>query len=736
MKNKKRIRHRVDVFYMLELLIGAVLMIAVFALASNIDMKATQAHLSGTISYIKEQYNQHKRLNLASETKSIMRMIESTQHMKKEIRREQQKDKAFTPDHAFLKKLASEEYTSGVLILDAKGRILQKYNDNGIKVQELQDVLSADTLKNVAAHPEKSYALRINREDDSYVDLAAIGMPDGSGIIVSYYYTPIEYIRAFSNSVEALLKGYNLERDGTIVISSGREIIASNNEKLIGKSTDDIAILRKIRKRAVSGKLVHTNRKPGSISQNFGIMEHGRDYYVYAYMPESDVFSSTFQNVLYSLIVYVIILVVVNMVRWKTAQRYREKQMKIQNEYTDRLQQKNEQLQHALEQADRANAAKTSFLSRMSHDIRTPLNGIIGFLEIGEAHPEDVERIRANQKKMRISANHLLSLINDVLQMSKLESGEVVFSHEVIRLAELSEEVLTIVDQRAADAGITLEFGQNDEHQALRNVYGSPLHLRQIFLNIYGNCIKYNRVGGKVWTTCSCLSETADRITYRWTIRDTGIGMSAEFLEHIFEPFAQEQTDARSVYNGTGLGMSIVKSLIDKMEGTIEVTSEPGEGTCFIITLPFETAPDTPESDGQDAAHSSAPLEGLHLLLVEDNELNAEIAQTLLRDQGFEVKMAVNGQQAVDLFQADPPGTYDAILMDIMMPVMDGITATKQIRGLNRADAAVIPIIAMTANAFDEDVEKCIRAGMNAHLAKPLQMNRLLEALRTYCRSK
>ena len=733
MKNKQRLAHRYDWFYFLELLIGIVLLVAVFILASNIDMKETQNHLSGTISYIKEQYNQHKRLNLASETKSIMRMIESTQHMRREIRREQKKDADFVPDTAFLKRMAKENYVSGILIMNRHGKILWKYCHNGIPLSELKEYITSDTLLNTGDYLQKAYAVRIDRADDSYVDLAALGTADGSRIIVSYYYTPIEYINAFSNSVEALLKGYSLERDGTIVISSGTDIVASNNEKLIGKSTDDVAILRKIREKAVSGKLVHTRRRPGSWSQNFGLMEHGRDYYVYAYMPETDVFSSTFQNVLYSLIIYIIILVVINMVRWKTAQSYREKQMTIQREYTERLQRKNEQLQQALDLADRANAAKTSFLSRMSHDIRTPLNGIIGLLEISETHPEDIELLQKNQKKMRISANHLLSLINDVLQMSKLESGKAVFSNEAINLTDLSHDVLTIVEQRAADAGITLEYDKNDERAAMKHVYGSPLHLRQIFLNIYGNCIKYNKVGGKVWTRCTCLGTKDETITYCWTIQDTGVGMSQEFLEHIFEPFAQERTDARSVYNGTGLGMSIVKSLIDKMNGSIEVSSKLGEGTKFTIIIPFRLAEDVPQQTKETDNGVAAQLEGLHLLLVEDNELNAEIAQTLLKDRGFQTDLAVNGQQALDLFKENPPETFDAILMDIMMPVMDGISAARAIRSLDRSDAKKIPIIAMTANTFDEDVEQCINAGMNAHLSKPLQIEQLMAALGKYC---
>ena len=464
-------------------------------------------------------------------------------------------------------------------------------------------------------------------------------------------------------------------------------------------------------------------------------MEHGRDYYVYAYLPEHDVFNNTLPGILFSLIIYVIILAIIHMVRWKMAQNYREKQLGIQRQYNERLQSKNEQLKAAVEQADRANVAKTSFLSRMSHDIRTPLNGIIRLLEISEMHPNDKELLRKNQKKMKISANHLLSLINDILQMSKLESGEVVLSHEVMNLKQLSDDVLTIVEQRAAEAGVTLEYDKSVERVVFQNVYGSPLHVRQIFLNIYGNCIKYNRPGGKISTRVEAQDVQDGWCVYRWTISDTGVGMSQEFLDHIFDPFAQEKNDARSVYQGTGLGMTIVKGLIEQMHGNIEVTSEVGIGTTFVVEIPFEIAPPPEEFPVKEAA-PSGDIRGLKLLLAEDNELNAEIAETLLTDAGAHVTIVKNGKKAVDCFEAASPGTFDAILMDVMMPVMDGLAATRAIRAIPRADARQIPILAMTANAFEEDARQCLAAGMNVHLAKPLQMDKVLAALMECCGKK
>ena len=378
-----------------------------------------------------------------------------------------------------------------------------------------------------------------------------------------------------------------------------------------------------------------------------------------------------------------------------------------------------------LESEKKANKSKSDFLSRMSHDMRTPLNGIIGLLQIVDRHFDDKELVLESHKKMHVAANYLLSLINDVLQMSKIEDGNVPLTKDIIDFSELTKDILVIIEQRAKERGIKMQFNaKNDIRYPF--VYGSPVHLRQIFLNIYGNCIKYNHIGGSIVTT-SDYTETDDGVVmYEWTITDTGIGMSKEYKEHIFEPFSQERQYIGSAHHGIGLGMSIVKGLIEKMGGSIEVESEEGVGSTFIIKIPFKIA-STPDKVNKQT--SEIKIDGLNLLLVEDNELNAEIAETLLSDEGAAVTVAKDGSQAVNIFKEKPEGSFDAILMDIMMPVMDGLTATKKIRTLNHPDAKKIPIIAMTANAFKEDKEKCLAAGMNAHLAKPIEIENVKKVL-------
>ena len=366
------------------------------------------------------------------------------------------------------------------------------------------------------------------------------------------------------------------------------------------------------------------------------------------------------------------------------------------------MMQREAELKAALEKTKQANAAKSEFLSRMSHDIRTPLNGIIGCLEIEELAQDSPEILARNRKKARISANHLLALINDVLNMSKLEDGKIELAHEVFDIRSLADDILSLTEVQAADAGITVVHQDCTVNIPYPYVYGSPLHVRQIFVNIISNAIKYNRPGGTVSARIEFGAKKGNQVLYICQIKDTGIGMSQEFLQHLFEPFAQEKVDARSVYRGTGLGMAITKALVDKMQGTIEVESEVGKGSVFTVRIPFEIADEKDMPKTEVVSDQKATLEGIKVLLVDDNELNREIATTLLESRGAVVSQAEDGEKAVRVFRESPEGSFDVILMDVMMPVMNGFEATKAIRRLTRPDALRIPVIALTANAFME----------------------------------
>ena len=719
---------------LLWLLAGVVQLAAVFVATAQADLSHAQQSLSSAADYVWSQCARYDRIELATQTKSLMRVIQSCKQSAYDLGTESD------PPSSALQSCVETNYLSGILLLDTSGRVLSQYHESGQMPDGIGEALASPALLDTAVHPEKRYAIRLDCADGGKLDLAATARPEGAGIVVVYYQTPAEHINSFNLSIASLLSGYKTENNSTVVVVYGKTIIASNDESLIGSETDAVPILQQLSQQSGNRSPMGIRQtdtdlqciKQDGFSRYFALMRPGRNFYIYNFASEHNVFYFTPRAMIFALVLYLIAVGAVNGLRLWAIQRYREKQLASQQEYTRQLQEKNHQLSAAVEQADRANAAKTSFLSRMSHDIRTPLNGIIGLLEINAAHPDDAALVSANRSKMRTAADHLLSLINDVLQMSKLESGQVILSHEPLSLSQLAADVLAIVSQRASDSGITMEYTSSPDSLPADRVYGSPVHLRQIFLNIYSNCIKYNKPGGKICSQVDCLSSDSDTVTYRWTISDTGIGMSPDFLSRIFDPFTQEHSDARSVYQGAGLGMPIVKSLIEKMHGTIEIHSQEGVGTTFLITLPFQPAPD---SAPRSPVAPALGIRGYKLLLAEDNELNADIARTLLEDAGASVTVVADGKQALERFRQDPPGTYDALLMDMMMPVMDGLSATRAIRALDRPDAKTIPIIATTANAFTDDAEKCLRAGMNAHLPKPLQMQSVIETLVRCCGS-
>ena len=717
-----------------EILVGILLMTVMFVIASNDDISTAEQELVSKVEYMKEQCNNSQLINLASEAKSLLRLTESAEQIRWRMKYGPELSRAATVDDA-LATLAKDSYLDGLFLLGPDGTITAQYNSVNVPADRLMPRLDLNSLLDTMDFQEKTYVVRVNFENGSFIDVAAVGRADERGVIVGYYYTSAGYVKVFNNSIRSLIASYAPERDGTVVVSAGTHVLASNDKTLVDTEIDDTPILKRIMERGTGKKLIHAKDGRTVLGHDFGLMEKSRDYYIYAFMTERTVFATTPQVMLYTLFVYLMLLVMVHMLWWRTERGYHKETLRVQREYTQALEAKNAQLRAAAAQAQKANEAKSRFLSRMSHDIRTPINGIIGLLNIDEAHFDDQALLLANHQKMKVSADHLLSLINDVLQMSKLEDGNTVLTHEVISLVDLTRDIVTIVIDRATERGLIWDYEKGKSNIPYPYIYGSPVHLRQIFLNIYGNCIKYNRPGGRITTIVDTLEEHDNICTYRWTISDTGVGMSQEFLHRSFEPFAQEKNDARSVYQGTGLGMSIVKSLVDKMGGTIEVSSQVGVGSTFVITIPFEIAP-APEEKAAPAPAAEGSIQGLHLLLAEDNDLNAEIAQTLLEDEGAEVTLVTDGKQAVERFQSEPPGTFDAILMDIMMPVMDGLAATRAIRALDRPDAKTIPILAMTANAFDEDAKKCLEAGMNAHLAKPLEMKKLIETLSGCCGTK
>lgn len=716
----------------LEILVGVIIICVTFLVAARADMSNAESKLKNTVQYMKEQCNSSQIRDLGSEAKSLLRVTESVEQIRWRLEYgDEIKQRSGIGDDV-LATYAKDSYLDGLLLLDTKGNIVAEYDSENVNGRELLGRIDIQPLLDTITFPEKTYAIRLFNDDDSHVDISAVSRIDEQGVLVGYFYTSAEYANIINNSIQTLVSGYAPETDGVIAISTGNEIFASNDPDLVGTKVEDTRILEKIMERGSGTHLIHAKDNASVFGNHFGLMDKGQNYYIYGFMDEYKVFSDTLYIVLCALLIYMLVIIIVDLLLWRTEKTYQKKQQDSQFEYTQKLEAKNVQLQDAAVQAEKANAAKSSFLSRMSHDIRTPLNGIIGLLKIDEDHFDDPELVKENHKKMTVAADHLLSLINDVLQMSKLEDGTTVITHEFINLAELTQDIVSIIVDRANESGIIWNYERGKSKIPYPFIYGSPVHLRQIFLNIYGNCIKYNKPGGMITTVVEGWDVSEGVCAYRWTISDTGRGMSAEFLKRIFEPFAQESNDARSVYQGTGLGMTIVKSLITQMGGSVTVTSEEGVGSTFVIVIPFDIAP-TPTELPKPVTKTSGDIRGLKLLMAEDNELNAEIAKTLLEDRGALVTVVSDGKQALDMFENSSQGDFDAILMDIMMPVMDGLSATKAIRALERPDAKTIPILAMTANAFDEDGRKCLEAGMNLHLTKPLDVEKASAYIADFC---
>lgn len=392
-----------------------------------------------------------------------------------------------------------------------------------------------------------------------------------------------------------------------------------------------------------------------------------------------------------------------------------------------------QELVKAVESANQANTAKTDFLSRMSHDIRTPLNGILGMLDIAQKNETNPKALLECHEKMRTAAFHLKALVNDVLDMQRMETDRFFLEQIPFDIREILDNCWSMLEAQASRLDITLE---KIKPGSLKYPYliGSPLHIRQIFMNLLSNAIKYNKPGGSISVHAKIIGQVHQNVIYKFIISDTGIGISPEFQKHIFEPFAQEDTGARTIYKGTGLGMAIVHRLVQEMGGTIQLKSEKNVGSTFTLILPFTIDEHQPSASAETATDTPADLTDLHILVVEDNELNLEIAVFSLEAAGLNVSTAINGLEAVRLFEKSKPYEYDIILMDIMMPVMNGLDAAKAIRGLSRPDATTVPIIALSANAFAEDIQKSKNAGINEHLAKPLEMDKVLKVIASYCK--
>ena len=667
------------------------------------------------VNYVKVQCSTYTHYNESSESKSLLRAIESARQMSTNIKMETENGGQLSRE--FLKENLQTLWVDGILVLDTEGKTDCEYSMDESLTSEITEYLQKDIIMDFTGYEERSYSERFTREDGSQIDIAACARKDAPGIVAIYYYTSPEFARNYTLTIQGLLKGYNIQKDGTIIVADNGIIVASNDEKLLRQDTAGNEVVQAMKKHTDSQHIYHLKNEGTGC---YGIMLKQRDYYIYAYLPDTEVFYNIPLSVAGVISLYVLIFGIFWFCISRTNLEHQKQELEKEEKYKA-------ELLIAAKKAEAANEAKTEFLQRMSHDIRTPINGICGMLDVADHYADDMEKQTECRAKIKEASYLLLELVNEVLDMSKLESDEVILEEIPFNLSSISREVLIVIKQIAAEQNIRIVWEKKEIIH--RDLIGSPGHVKRVMMNILSNAVKYNRANGQIYISCREIpSEQPGMTTMEFVCRDTGIGMTEEFQKHIFEPFAQEDAGSRTKFAGTGLGMAISKNLVEKMGGTITFESKEGAGTTFVIRVPFQI--DTDRSGRPETGEKTeVSIRGLHILLAEDNELNMEIAEFLLQNEGAVVTKAWNGQEAVEIFEKSGSGEFDVILMDIMMPVMNGYEAAKRIRSLDREDAQVIPIIAMTANAFTEDRMKAKEAGMNEHIGKPVDGKLLVKVI-------
>ena len=696
-------------------LIGVCVAVASLFYFFHAEKAEAEKRMVEIVNYVKVQCSTYTHFNESSESKSLLRAIESARQMSTNIKMEIENGGQLSRD--FLKENLQTLWVDGIIVLDAEGKTDCEYSTDESLANEITEYLQKEIIMDFAGYEERSYSERFTREDGSFIDIAACARKDAPGIVAIYYYTYPEFARNYTLTIQGLLNGYSIQKDGTIIVADDGIVVASNNESLLGQNTADNEVVQAMKKHTDSQHIYHLKNEGTGC---YGIMLKQRDYYIYAYLPDTEVFHNLPLSVAGVIFLYFLIFSIFLFWGHRTNQAHQKQEQEKDEKYKA-------ELLTAAKKAEAANEAKTEFLQRMSHDIRTPINGIYGLINMADYYADDMEKQKEYRTKVKAAANLLLELVNDVLDMSKLESGEVVLEEVPFNLSKISEEVLVVIEQIAAEQNIRIVWEKKEI--IYRDLIGSPGYVKRVMMNILSNAVKYNRENGHIYLSCMEIpSEQPGMTTMEFICRDTGIGMTEEFQKHIFEPFAQEYTGSRTKFVGTGLGMAIARKLVEKMGGTITFESEKGVGTTFVIRVPFKIDPDADKREEQKEV-SEKSIKGLHILLAEDNELNMEIAEFMLQNEGADVTKAWNGQEAVELFRKSEPGEFDVILMDIMMPVMNGYEAAKTIRSLNREDAKTIPIIAMTANAFTEDRIKAKEAGMDEHVAKPVDMELLIKVI-------
>lgn len=615
-----------------------------------------------------------------------------------------------------IRKIATNNRLSGIFITEtgvgSSFDVIAGFSDGGETAETWKTYF--ESFVSVMNTPFKSYGERVTA-DGCYYDCAVVARNDCGGMVLCYKRRSIETVEDDRFSVATLLKGFVFGSHGKVVVTDGNVVIAANYDGAVGVAAKDCPIVRKLREEATDENI--TRAEDGDVY--YGVKTKSKNMYVYTFMPDSEVFARRSIILAYTFIFYMLIVITVIVARQRLLRKKRIEQERKDEAY--RIEK-----EKLAQEAIRANEAKTDFLRRMSHDIRTPINGIRGMVRIGEYYYDDPEKQKECREKIWNTSGYLLDIVNDILDMNKLTTSESVWKDESFVLSDLLEETESFLAVQAKEAGIALSMKTAGiKHDYL---FGGKVQFKRIVTNLIGNAIKYNKPHGKAEFTCTEKYDKDGVAYFECRCSDTGIGMDEEFVKKMYEPFEREKQTESSNLEGVGLGLAIVKKLVDKAGWTIGVKSEKGKGTVFTLNVSFKIADEPKSADALPDVEKNK-LQGLNILVAEDNELNFEIVQFMLDVAGANVIAAKDGKQAVDIFNASEIGGIDAILMDVMMPVKDGLSATREIRASKRADAESIPIVAMTASAFADDVENARTAGMNAHISKPIDEEKLINCI-------
>lgn len=682
---------------LVPLLIAILLFVTGYKVFTCYDLAKMHHVQMETYAFVQERVARYDAYKENDEVKSLYRLLDKTTELCQKLEEETYCWEEMIPGYLYDQRL------SGILILDEDMNCAYQTGEMDDAYTFWGDMIQSNVVRDIRQYPKKTYMTRIEKEGNDY-DFTAVARKDAPGVVIAYERKRIPDGKNGDIAIGTLFQGFTFELGGVVVITDGVNVLSSNDEALQSRS---VAECRKLYKGQFTSDANNLVRLKAESGRWYGGRKKIKNYQIYVFFPRSEVFSFRNKILVAGEGVYAFGCMGFLLLR-------------------DRLIRENmQQLKEAAQQAECANIAKTDFLRRMSHDVRTPINGIQGMVEICRHYMDDHKKQEECLDKIVSASGFLLDLVNDVLDMNKLESGKIHLENKPFDLLALLNDVDNLLEIQARENGV--EFIKLKPELMHTHYVGSSLHLRQILQNIGTNAIKYNHENGWVSVGCKELYSGGETAMIELTCADNGKGMSEEFQMHAFEPFAQEDSSIRSAYSGTGLGLAITKKLVDQLGGTIHFQSESGKGTTFTITLPLE--PDRQNRQEKTQPDQMESIQGLHILLVEDSDLNMEILRFILKKHGAMVTEAWNGKEAVEQIRNTEPWTFDMVFMDIRMPVMNGLEAVHEIRNMDRKDAKALPVIAMSANAFSDDIERSLKAGMNAHVSKPLDAQMMIQAI-------